>query len=315
MTLDLPAGHRLDLLLIGLGVAAGAATLAGGWLALRLAKKIHLILGFSAGAVIGVALFDLLPEALALGSKDRGPAGVTAIVAVGFLAYLVVDRAFLIASTDRAGHRGHLGAGALTLHSLLDGLAIGLGFQVSLAVGAVLAIAVLAHDFSDGINTVTLSMAGSGRPRVARRWLIADAAAPLVGIAASRLISPPRAELAGALAAFAGFFLYIGASELLPESNHRHPRAWTTVATVLGAALIWTVVKLAGLYGLAIRRNVGSPRYKKSGLSPWRPIGLWLIGPRPTPRRNAHDPLRRVHVALRAQDPGRHFREGSGGGA
>jgi ZIP family zinc transporter len=48
------------------------------------------------------------------------------------------------------------------------------------------------------------------------------------------------------LAVFSGFFLYIGASELLPESHHRHPRAWTTVSTVLGVALIWAVVRLAG---------------------------------------------------------------------
>ncbi|MDQ2861189.1 MAG: ZIP family metal transporter [Pseudomonadota bacterium] len=241
------AAHRLDILLIAIALAAGAATLAGGWLALRLAGRIHLILGFSAGAVIGVALFDLLPEALALGQKSHGLATLTALTAAGFMAYLAVDRAFLIATTDRTGHRGHLGAGALTVHSLLDGLAIGLGFQVSVAVGAVLAIAVLAHDFSDGINTVNLSLAGSPRPRTARRWLIADAAAPMVGIAASRAIVVSQADLALIIAAFAGFFLYIGASELLPDSHHRYPRAWTTVATLLGAALIYAVVRLAAL--------------------------------------------------------------------
>ena len=69
----------------------------------------------------------------------------------------------------------------------------------------------------------------------------------MIGIAASRLIVVPPPQLAMVIAAFAGFFLYIGASELLPASHHRHPRAWTTVATVLGAALIWSVVKLAAL--------------------------------------------------------------------
>jgi zinc transporter ZupT len=249
MTLEGLGPYRLDLLLVGLGLATGAATLAGGWLALRFADKIHLILGFSAGAVIGVALFDLLPQALALGQNIHGPTAatipVTTVMAAGFLGYLAIDRALLIATTDRAGHRGHLGAGSLTVHSLLDGLAIGLGFQVSMAVGAVLAIAVLAHDFSDGVNTVNLSLAGSGRPAVARRWLIADAAAPTVGIAASRLITVPQGQLAVIVAAFAGFFLYIGASELLPDSHHRHPRAWTTLATLLGAALIYAVVRFA----------------------------------------------------------------------
>jgi ZIP family zinc transporter len=237
------AAHRLDGFLVLLGLAAGAATLAGGALALRLAGRIHLILGFSAGAVIGVALFDLLPEALSLSDAKAG--GVLTVVAIGFLAYLVVDRALLLSSEDRHGHRGHLGAASLTVHSLLDGLAIGLGFQVSAAVGAVLTVAVLAHDFSDGVNTVNLSLAASARPKVARRWLIADAVAPMVGIAASRLITVSRAELATIIALFTGFFLYIGASELLPDSHHRHPTAWTTVSTLLGAALIFGVVRVA----------------------------------------------------------------------
>ncbi|MEO8812265.1 MAG: ZIP family metal transporter [Caulobacteraceae bacterium] len=243
--LHLGAG-KLGGLLILLGLAAGAATLLGGALALRLERRVHLILGFSAGAVVGVALFDLLPEALSLGGTVHGPRVLLLIVAAGFAGYLVLDRVLLLASGGDGRYLGHLGAGSLTLHSLLDGIGIGLGFQVSPAVGAVLAIAVLAHDLCDGINTVSLSLAGSGRSRTARRWLIADAAAPLAGIALSRLIAAPPADLSVALAAFAGFFLYIGAVELLPRSHARHPRAWTTLATLLGMALIWAVVRLVG---------------------------------------------------------------------
>ncbi len=238
-----------DALLLAVGLAAAAATLSGGWLALRFARRLHLVLGFSAGAVIGVALFDLLPEALRLSRTAAGaavdPGVVTGVVALGFLGYLAVDRMLLIATTRGSGHRGHLGAGSLTIHSFLDGLAIGLGFQVSTGVGVVLAIAVLAHDFSDGINTVNLSLAGSAGSANARRWLIADAAAPLAGVLASRLVVVPAPSLALIVAAFAGFFLYIGASELLPDSHHRFPRAWTTLATLGGAGLIWLVVRLA----------------------------------------------------------------------
>ena len=236
----------LNVLLAAIGLAAGLATLLGGWLALRFASRIHLVLGFSAGAVIGVALFDLLPEALRLAHATRDPAMVTSVVALGFFGYLLIDRALLIVSTRDLGHRGHLGAGSLTVHSFLDGLAIGLGFQVSTAVGAVLAIAVLAHDFSDGINTVNLTLVGSAGRGAARRWLLADALAPFCGILVSRFIIVPPGALAIVIAAFAGFFLYIGASELLPDSHHRHPRAWTTIATLLGAALIYAVVTISG---------------------------------------------------------------------
>ncbi len=230
-----------DLLLVALGLATAAATLLGGSLALRFEKQVHLILGFSAGAVIGVALFDLLPEAVSLGQGAAGPTDVVAMVAAGFLGYLVLDRSLRLATGGESGPRGHLAAGSLTVHSFLDGLGIGLGFQVSSAVGVVLAMAVLAHDFADGINTVNLSLAGSGRPGLARRWLLANAMAPMLGIGVSRLIAVPPAQLGLLIATFAGFFLYIGAAELLPESHRRHPHPWTTMSTLLGAALILLV--------------------------------------------------------------------------
>jgi ZIP family zinc transporter len=249
MTFEGP-GPRLDLFLAALAAATGAATLIGGWFGLRFTRRLPIILGFSAGAVIGVALFDLLPEALELRGAATGAIAnsgtvVTACAAAGFLGYLTLDRAVLMAGGGGVGHRGHLGAAGLTLHSLLDGLAIGLGFQVSAAAGLVLALAVLAHDFSDGLNTVTVSLAGSAGERAARRWLLADAIAPAVGIAAGRLIEVPGATLSLILAAFSGFFLYVGACELLPESHRRHPRMGTTAATLAGAALIWLVVRLA----------------------------------------------------------------------
>jgi ZIP family zinc transporter len=222
------------------GLAAAAATLAGGALALRLTRRLHLILGFSAGAVLGVALLDLLPEAAQLSDH---PTSVFAAAAAGFVAYLAADRAL----SAGGGRRGHLGAGGLTLHSLMDGLAIGLSFQVSAAAAAVVTLAVLAHDVSDGINTVTVSLSGQTGRLWARRWLMADAAAPLAGVLISRLVSVPKETLGLALAAFAGFFLCIGASELIPASHQRHPKAWTTISTGLGAVAIWLVVRLADL--------------------------------------------------------------------
>jgi zinc transporter ZupT len=231
--------------LLFIGIAAGISTFVGGSLALRFKNKIHLILGFSAGAVIGVALFDLLPEALNIGSKFHSLNFLTAIVAIGFMAYMLLDRTILIVTSKESGHRGHVGAGSLTVHSFLDGLGIGFAFQVSAALGAIVAIAVLVHDFSDGINTVNLSLAGSGKPRIARLWLIADALAPLVGIGATFLFTVPEQYFSIILCLFAGFFLYIGASELLPDSHHRHPRFLTSIMTVMGALVIYTAIHFA----------------------------------------------------------------------
>jgi len=209
---------------------------------LRFRRQIPLILGFSAGAVIGVALFDLAPEALALGGTLAGPETVMGVMGIGFCAYMLLERGMRAAAEGRAGH---LGPASLTAHSLVDGLGIGLAFQVAPAIGAVVAAAVLAHDLADGVNTVTLSLSGGGGPARARGWLIADAVAPLVGIGATRLFTVSEGVLGLAIALFAGFFLYIGASGLAPASHRAAPQLRTSLATVAGMAAIWIVVRLA----------------------------------------------------------------------
>ncbi len=239
-------------MIILIAFLASLATLCGGMLALRFKDKLHLILGFSAGAVLGVAFFDLLPESIGLGGNFFSGSTVTAIVALGFFVYLVLDRVVLLhthAHEDGHEHahesRGILGAGSLTIHSFLDGVAIGLAFQVSAAIGAVVAIAVLVHDFSDGINTVNLILKNEGEGKRAFRWLLIDAAAPVLGAASTLFFHLPEQALSVVLALFSGFFLYIGASDLIPESHHAHPKFLTTVMTLAGAAVLFIAIHLA----------------------------------------------------------------------
>src|SRR6185295_15938030 len=122
----------------------------------------------------------------------------------------------------------------LMLHSYLDGLAIGLAFHASNAVGLVVAIGVLTHDFSDGINTINLILKNRGTKAEAIRWLALDAVAPIAGVATSYFVTISEPILGLTLAVFCGFFTYIGASDLLPESHHAHPTKWTTFMTILG---------------------------------------------------------------------------------
>src|ERR1041385_7736364 len=93
---------------------AFAATMLGGVFALRFRDRLHLILGFSAGAVVAVALFDLLPEALSSGAS-YGPATISLFLAGGFLAYLILDRLILIHPHDHGDVSARGIAGALTL--------------------------------------------------------------------------------------------------------------------------------------------------------------------------------------------------------
>lgn len=232
------------MLLLAIAAAAFVSTLAGGLLALRLHDKLHLILGFSAGAVIGVAFFDLLPEAVNFGEKFYSPSAILSCTALGFLSYLVIDR--ILSIHGDAPSRGPFAAAVLCVHSLLDGVAIGLAFQASHAVGIVVAIAVLTHDFSDGINTMNMVLKNGGSRLQGLRWLAADAVAPVLGIASTYFFTL-RAEWFGtALALFAGFFLYIGASDLIPESYHAHPKFLTTAMTLVGAAVLYLAIALIG---------------------------------------------------------------------
>jgi len=208
-----------------------------------------------------VAFFDLLPEALELAAPSYGVTQVFACAAAGFLIYLFFDRVLLFQgqryrdqlAAQPSGahgrmntpHRATLFASSLSLHSFLDGIAIGLAFQASAAVGAVVAIAVLTHDFSDGVNTMNVVLRNDSNRRRALQWLLADAVAPGLGIFSTLFFQVQPGVLGIALALFSGFFLYIGASDLIPESHRAFPKALTTVMTLLGIAVLYAAVTLA----------------------------------------------------------------------
>jgi ZIP family zinc transporter len=137
---------------------------------------------------------------------------------------------------------GTLSAAGLVLHSFLDGVAIGVGFQTNMRVGLLIALGIIAHDLSDGLNTVTVVLAHGSPPRRASFWLVLDMLAPLVG-AATTLVFSLRSALPWVLSFFAGSFLYIGASDLLPEARE-HDSPWVGVATSLGMLAIYLITRV-----------------------------------------------------------------------
>jgi zinc transporter ZupT len=228
---------------LGFGIAASLATVLGGVLALRMAGRLTLLLAIAAGVVLGVAFFDLLPESLEFGERSYSHRAVLTCAALGFTGYLLLTR--LLASAGRStGWQVHLGPASLTLHSFLDGLAMGLAFQIAPEIGGLVAVAVLTHDVADGMNTVSLALAASHQ-RTAFRWLVANGLAPITGVVAGLLIRLEAWVLAPLMAVFGGVFLYIGACELVPRSLARDGRLRTTLGVLAGVALILVMTAIA----------------------------------------------------------------------
>ncbi len=239
---------------LSMAALASLSTLAGGVLALKAAARLRLVLAFTAGVLLGVVAFDVLPEIVELNARlGRGvDASMVALVA-GFLAFHAAEKLLLIHHGQEqacAGHHhptvGSLSALALAGHSFLDGVGIGFAFQVSADTGAVVALAVLAHDFADGMNTVSLMLVHHNSERRALAMLGVAALAPIGGAASTLVVRLPPEALAAYLGLFGGFLLYIGVADILPEAHSGHSSASAIALTCLGAVCIYAVTRLLG---------------------------------------------------------------------
>ena len=223
------------------------STLAGGFVALRLHRDLQTAIALTGGIVVAVALFDVLPEAMdAVGDSDR----VATLVGAGFLAFFLAERALVLHHRDEPhlarahGQVGAFGAAGLSLHSFVDGLGIGFAFNLGTETGLLVFLAVVSHDFADGLNTVSFVLRQGSDRRRAIRWLTVDAAAPLAGAIVGSLMSVSESTLGHLLAVYAGFFLFMGATDLLPEA-HEHPSGRRVALTVAGFVAVFGVALVA----------------------------------------------------------------------
>ncbi|OCB25721.1 permease [Mycobacterium malmoense] len=237
-------------------VALGSfvTTLLGGYAALRIGSYRYLVLGLAAGLMLGAVAFDLLPESLSRQpwSMFGIPAPLVAFV-LGFLVLHVIEHTVGI-------HRGHgsddvvdsgapgvgiLAASGLIGHSVMDGFAIGAAFQAGAAAGAVVAVAVIGHDFADGFNTYTVtSLYGNDRRR-ALALLGADAVAPVAGAALTLAVTIPHRLLEVYLGFFAGFLMYLASADILPRAHAGHRTPATLACTIGGVLFMLAIVGLA----------------------------------------------------------------------
>jgi ZIP family zinc transporter len=218
-------------------------TFGGGLLALRLEAYRAFIFAFAAGALVTSALIDVLPDALEMLSRS-GSAWhhhhLMFACSLGFLSFYLFEEVTHSAHTAQAGLWG---AAGISVHSLLDGVAIGEAFHAGVSVGWIVSLAVIVHKFADGVSTVGIMVSTGRSTRLANRMLVLTALAPLVGLAVQTVVPLPLSLLALLLGWFSGVFLYLGAAALIPAAHAASESPWLPVATLSGAILVYLLVR------------------------------------------------------------------------
>jgi len=241
------------MLVIALAATTVLATFSGGMLALRARDRFHLVLGLSAGLLLGLVGFDLLPEVFEMNTNNLIGVRTTSVALIaGFLSLHFIEQ--FAGSHEPAesdyGHEhthaveiaGTVGAIAMAGHIFLDGVALALAFKVGNALGYAVFIAMIVHAFSDGLNTVAL-LIKTGQWRSRGKYLLAvDAVARVGGAAIGSALTISDSNLAIYLALFSGIVIYLATSHILPEAHSKHPSKITMLATLAGVVIMWAVV-------------------------------------------------------------------------
>jgi len=213
---------------------------------------LHLMLGLSAGILGGVTFVQVLPEAFSVAedlalSKMYVPVGVGA----GFLLLLVAER-YLLAGEDVHGgqfhiheqtvldsRHGKLGVGALTFHGFMDGLVIPLAFLAGTVVGVTITVAVVIHQIPDAFAAISLALGSAASRKKTFLYVFVTAADTPIGVIAGVLLAGLGSFMIPlGLGVVAGSFVYVSASDLVPELQHKARSPLVVVSMALGFALI-----------------------------------------------------------------------------
>ena len=232
-----------------------AATALGGLIALKAKDRFHLVLGLSAGLLLGLVGFDLLPEVFAESENTGGVPTVSIAILAGFLLLHISERSFgghePVDSEYSHDHShgsiaGGVGALAMAGHIFLDGAALGVAFKVSTNLGIAVFIALLVHAFSDGLNTVSMLVKTGHWQSNSKYLLLIDAVARIGGAAVGTYIAFEGNWVTIYLSLFAGMVIYVATSHILPEAHSHHPSRWTLAATSAGVLGMWLIVATLG---------------------------------------------------------------------
>lgn len=239
-------------------IAGSVLSLLGGILLLGAKRRrdlaILLTLPFGAGALLAAAFFDLLPESFDYGN----PRTLLLWTLAGFSFFFVLERT---ASwfhhhhehddeQDKNVQQRRLIVFGDIMHNAIDGLAIGAAFTVSIPTGIITTLAVSAHEIPKELGTFALLLSRGWRDRIVILANLATAVATIVVALATYLLGTDQHVPVGPLLALtAGFFIYVAASDIIPEIHEQPRRTGTLQAGMLigGIVIVGYVITLLGV--------------------------------------------------------------------
>lgn len=218
----------------------------------------HLMLGFSAGILGGLVIFDILPESFST-STEQGLPGQAVPIAIGagFFFLLLVER-HLIGVTQR-GHAhfengrpiqtfGALAMSALMVHGTIDGFVIPLAFELGSSVGTVIILAVALHQIPDSFAALGVGLAMRKSRKTTVAYVLITAADTPIGILLGVLFLGAGTQwLPVGLGFSAGTFLFVSAADLIPELQHRSRSLLVTASIVFGFLVVLGLSFLPGV--------------------------------------------------------------------
>ncbi|MEW6221936.1 MAG: ZIP family metal transporter [Candidatus Hadarchaeota archaeon] len=207
-------------------------------------RLLHVLFGLAAGTLMGGAFLHLIPEALG-NPQSGGTTTVFTVVIVGFAVFFVMERLIWRRCRERKcpihtfAYLNLIGDG---IHNFIDGLAIAASFLVDIRLGVVTTFAVAVHEIPQELGDFGVIVYGGLKPRKALLMNFATALTALVGGIVGFFFLPHFGGVIPLLLPFAaGSFLYIAASNLVPEMHKQQETSKTAtsfVAFLFGAILL-----------------------------------------------------------------------------
>jgi len=222
-------------------------------------RFLFVLLSFSAGSILGAAYFDLLPEAVEI---SEGASSPFFVIAAGFLGFFFLERFIYWYHGHIHGHEApsevdkrvtvkrfvYLNLFGDGIHNFLDGMVIAASFFLDFTVGFVATTAVIFHELPQEIGDFGVLLYGGFSRRKALFFNFLSALTAVAGALLSNFFSVNIQNFVGSLVAFAaGGFIYLAASELIPEMQQEKDFRKSVVQFVLfifGLILIWALGRI-----------------------------------------------------------------------